>query len=260
MRLLPKPRASLAEHSPPTQRDPVAILTEQAATRQQDLLPIRYGRMAASPFAFLRGAAAVMAAHLAASSVSGLRVQAICDAHLSNFGVFASPERWLIHETGDGVVAGRAHYLAEAKAPVSQSNTPGKESQSSKNSCPRPPVLRRIPSLSWLQRFAPWWYERAGASSSGSKQSGSRQTLREQSAAVSRRAGEQRGKTPSGTLPRLAGSSKISDATQSVFRERDQQRRSALRTRVFASPDGHFVALPSFSPQSRAPTRSATVR
>ena len=74
---------------------------EQAATRQQDLLPIRYGRMAASPFAFLRGAAAVMAADLAASPVSGLRVQVIGDAHISNFGVFASPERRLVFDVND---------------------------------------------------------------------------------------------------------------------------------------------------------------
>ena len=95
------PRASLAAHTPPARRDPVSVLMEQAATRQQDLLPIRYGRMAASPFAFLRGAAAVMAADLAASPVSGLRVQAIGDAHISNFGVFASPGRRLIFDVND---------------------------------------------------------------------------------------------------------------------------------------------------------------
>ena len=74
---------------------------EQGADRQQDLLPIRYGRMAASPFAFLRGAAAVMAADLAPSPVTGLRVQAIGDAHISNFGVFATPERRLVFDVND---------------------------------------------------------------------------------------------------------------------------------------------------------------
>ncbi len=82
-------------------RDPVEILVEQGADRQQDLLPIRYGRMAASPFAFLRGAAAVMAADLAPSPVTGLRVQAIGDAHISNFGVFATPERRLVFDVND---------------------------------------------------------------------------------------------------------------------------------------------------------------
>ena len=95
------PRGDLVAHTPATGRDPLAILVAQAASRQQDLLPIRYGRMAASPFAFLRGAAAVMAADFAASSVSGLRVQAIGDAHVSNFGVFASPDRRLVFDVND---------------------------------------------------------------------------------------------------------------------------------------------------------------
>jgi uncharacterized protein (DUF2252 family) len=95
-------RDDLAAYEPPAdRRDPVEILIEQGADRQQDLLPIRYGRMAASPFAFLRGAAAVMAADLAPSLVTGLRVQAIGDAHISNFGVFATPERRLVFDVND---------------------------------------------------------------------------------------------------------------------------------------------------------------
>jgi uncharacterized protein (DUF2252 family) len=81
--------------------DPVAILERQAESRLQDLVPIRYGRMAASPFAFFRGAAAVMAADLAATPDSGLRVQACGDAHLSNFGVFAAPDRRLVFDLND---------------------------------------------------------------------------------------------------------------------------------------------------------------
>ena len=73
--------------------DPLAILALQATTRIPELVPIRYGRMAASAFAFFRGAAAVMAADLAADEHSGLEVQLCGDAHLSNFGGFASPER-----------------------------------------------------------------------------------------------------------------------------------------------------------------------
>ncbi len=95
-------RHDLGAYEPPAdRRDPVEILVEQGADRQQDLLPIRYGRMAASPFAFLRGAAAVMAADLAPSPVTGLRVQAIGDAHVSNFGVFATPERRLVFDVND---------------------------------------------------------------------------------------------------------------------------------------------------------------
>jgi uncharacterized protein (DUF2252 family) len=95
-------RSSHAGWSAPEDReDPVAILESQAANRVPDLVPIRYGRMAASPFAFFRGAAAVMAADLARTPVSGLRVQACGDAHLSNFGVFAAPDRRLIFDLND---------------------------------------------------------------------------------------------------------------------------------------------------------------
>jgi uncharacterized protein (DUF2252 family) len=81
--------------------DPVVLLEHQAATREPALVPIRYGRMLASPFAFFRGAPLVMAADLAASPHSGLRVQLCGDAHLANFGVFASPERHLVFDIND---------------------------------------------------------------------------------------------------------------------------------------------------------------
>jgi len=81
--------------------DPVAILEGQATTRVAELVPIRYGRMAASAFAFYRGAAAVMAADLAPMPRSGLNVQLCGDAHLANFGGFASPERSLVFDIND---------------------------------------------------------------------------------------------------------------------------------------------------------------
>ncbi len=81
--------------------NPLEILALQATTRLPDLVPIRYGRMAASPFAFFRGAAAVMAADLDHSERTGLEVQLCGDAHLSNFGGFASPERDLIFDVND---------------------------------------------------------------------------------------------------------------------------------------------------------------
>ncbi|NUL03394.1 DUF2252 domain-containing protein [Streptomyces lunaelactis] len=81
--------------------DPLVILERQAATRVPELAPIRYGRMAASPFAFLRGAPAVMAADLATQSRTGLHVQLCGDAHLLNFGVFASPERSLLFDLNE---------------------------------------------------------------------------------------------------------------------------------------------------------------
>jgi uncharacterized protein (DUF2252 family) len=95
-------RSSHAAWSPPEDReDPVAILERQAASRVPELVPIRYGRMSASPFAFFRGAAAVMSADLATTPVSGLGVQACGDAHLSNFGAFAAPDRRLVFDLND---------------------------------------------------------------------------------------------------------------------------------------------------------------
>ncbi len=95
-------RSSHAAWEPPAGRvDPVATLAQQARSRVPELVPIRYGRMSASPFAFFRGAAAVMAADLAGTPVSGLRVQACGDAHLSNFGAFAAPDRRLVFDLND---------------------------------------------------------------------------------------------------------------------------------------------------------------
>ncbi|MGW1888710.1 DUF2252 domain-containing protein [Streptomyces sp. NPDC002004] len=81
--------------------DPVAVLRRQGEGRLPELLPIRYGRMAASPFAFLRGAASVMAADLGVRDHTGLTVQLCGDAHLQNFGIFASPERNLLFDLND---------------------------------------------------------------------------------------------------------------------------------------------------------------
>ncbi|MFD7640801.1 DUF2252 domain-containing protein [Kitasatospora sp. NPDC059795] len=81
--------------------DPLDVLRAQAADRVPELVPIRNGRMAASPFAFLRGAAAVMANDLATAPTSGLTVQLCGDAHLVNFGLFASPERALVFDLND---------------------------------------------------------------------------------------------------------------------------------------------------------------
>jgi uncharacterized protein (DUF2252 family) len=96
------PRSSHAGWEPsPDREDPVATLERQARTRVPELVPIRHARMAASPFAFFRGAAAVMAADLARTPVSGLRVQACGDAHLSNFGAYAAPDRRLVFDLND---------------------------------------------------------------------------------------------------------------------------------------------------------------
>jgi uncharacterized protein (DUF2252 family) len=96
------PRSSHATFEPAANRpDPVKQLEGQAKSRVQDLVPIRYGRMLVSPFTFYRGAALIMASDLAGTPRSGLTVQCCGDAHLSNFGVFASPERKLIFDIND---------------------------------------------------------------------------------------------------------------------------------------------------------------
>lgn len=86
---------------PPPDRDPVAILEAQATSRLPELIALRHARMAASPFAFLRGAAAIMAHDLRETSTSGVSTQLCGDAHLSNVGLYASPERSLVFDLND---------------------------------------------------------------------------------------------------------------------------------------------------------------
>jgi uncharacterized protein (DUF2252 family) len=96
------PRFSHAAFHPGADRpDPVALLEEQAKTRVPELVPVRWGRMLVSPFSYYRGAALPMASDLARTPVSGLAVQACGDAHLSNFGIFGSPERRLVFDVND---------------------------------------------------------------------------------------------------------------------------------------------------------------
>lgn len=96
------PRSSHAQWSPaPDRRDPVSLLEEQNADRVDWLVPIRHARMRVSPFTFYRGTARIMASDLAGSPVSGLNVQLGGDAHLSNFGAYASSERHLVFDAND---------------------------------------------------------------------------------------------------------------------------------------------------------------
>ena len=96
------PRRSNGMWQPSSDRpDPIGLLEEQAATRVAELVPIRYGRMLTSPSAFYRGAALIMASDLADTANSGIRVQLCGDAHLSNFGVFGTPERNFVFDIND---------------------------------------------------------------------------------------------------------------------------------------------------------------
>jgi uncharacterized protein (DUF2252 family) len=95
------PRSSHAKFEPSLERDPIAILHAQEADRLQDLLPLRHARMAESPFAYYRGTPAVMAFDLAGTPRTDILVQASGDAHLSNFGLYASPERHIVFDSND---------------------------------------------------------------------------------------------------------------------------------------------------------------
>jgi uncharacterized protein (DUF2252 family) len=95
------PRAAHGQWAPPHDRDPVAQIEEQASSRIPELVPIRHGRMMATPATFYRGAAVVMARDLAGSPVSGLDVQLCGDAHMTNFGGFGSPERSIVFDLND---------------------------------------------------------------------------------------------------------------------------------------------------------------
>jgi uncharacterized protein (DUF2252 family) len=95
------PRSTFGSWTPPAGRDPLGVLARQEAARLPDLVPVRHARMRVSPFAFYRGAAAVMAADFANLPVTGLRVQACGDAHLLNFGAYGSPERNLVFDVND---------------------------------------------------------------------------------------------------------------------------------------------------------------
>src|SRR3954451_8332124 len=96
------PRSSHAAWPPAADRpDPVVVMRQEDAARVPELVPIRYGRMLVSAFTFYRGAAALMAGDLAATPTSGITVQLCGDAHLSNFGVYAAPDRRLVFDLND---------------------------------------------------------------------------------------------------------------------------------------------------------------
>ena len=143
------PRSSHAVWEPGADRsDPIALLEEQAAERVPELVPIRYGRMSASPFAFYRGAAYVMASDLAGTPQTGIRVQLCGDAHLANFGGFASAERQLLFDR------------RRLRRDPARTMGVGSEATRSKRGCrgsgerlhgetaniDRPPVGRRVPA------------------------------------------------------------------------------------------------------------------
>src|SRR3984885_2751162 len=130
------PRSAQGEWAPSADRaDPVEILIEQGKSRIQELLPIRYGRMRADPFAFLRGAAAVMAADLAHTPVTGIRMQACGDAHLGNFGSYATPEGSPVFDINDFDETLPAPFEWDLKRLAASLGVAGRVAQSSRKEC-----------------------------------------------------------------------------------------------------------------------------
>lgn len=146
------PRSAQAEWTTPADRaDPVAILIEQGKSRIQELLPVRYARMKADPFAFLRGAAAVMATDLKRTPSTGVRMQACGDAHLANFGTYATPEGTPIFDLNDFDETLPAPFEWDIKRLAASLAVAGQVAQSSKRECV---VLARTAARSYREHMA----------------------------------------------------------------------------------------------------------
>jgi uncharacterized protein (DUF2252 family) len=122
------PRRSHGEWEPaPGRPDPISLLEEQSASRVKELVPIRYGRMLVSPFTFFRGAAYVMASDLSDGTRTGLVTQLCGDAHLTNFGAFAAPDRRLVFSVNDFDETGRGPFEWDVKRLVASFAVAGRE-------------------------------------------------------------------------------------------------------------------------------------
>ena len=129
------PRRELATLHLSAERDPVGILEQQHASRLEDLVPVRVSRMLESPFAFYRGSAAIMASDLAAGPTTGLDVVACGDAHISNFGFYASPERELVFDLNDFDEGGFAPWEWDLRRLVTSIHIGGRENGLSEKAC-----------------------------------------------------------------------------------------------------------------------------
>ncbi|WP_041822032.1 DUF2252 domain-containing protein [Streptomyces davaonensis] len=163
------PRSEHARWLPSVDRaDPVGVLERQGRDRLPELLPIRYGRMAASPFAFLRGAAAVLAADLATSPHSGLTVQLCGDAHLLNFGLYASPERTLLFDLNDFDETFPGPFEWDVKRLAASVAVAARENSHSENDVRRSALAATTAYRTQMRRLAGMgelavWYERIDA-------------------------------------------------------------------------------------------------
>jgi len=146
------PLDAQAEWKPPAnRRDPVEILIEQGKDRIQELLPVRYARMKADPFAFLRGAAAIMAADLASAPATGLRLQAGGDCHLANFGAYATPEGTPVFDINDFDETLPAPFEWDVKRLAASLAVAGQVAQMTERECRR---LARMVALNYRRHMA----------------------------------------------------------------------------------------------------------
>ncbi len=149
------PRSAHAHWSPSADRaDPLSVLQVSDPLRQPDLLPIRYGRMLESPFTFLRGSAAVMACDLACTPTTSLLVQACGDAHLNNFGLFATPERQLVFDLNDFDETLRGHWEWDIKRLAASLVVAGRVNGLSPAICDESVRGAVTTYRGWLARFA----------------------------------------------------------------------------------------------------------
>ena len=153
------PLDRLGDWLPPAdRRDPIAILEEQGQTRDRDLLPIRFGRMLASPFAFFRGAAAVMARDLAATPNTGVHAQICGDAHIANFGGFASPEQTLVFDLNDFDETLPGPWEWDVKRMAASVEIAGRQNRVSTKKRRRAVKAAAIAYQSAIHEFAGWGY------------------------------------------------------------------------------------------------------
>ena len=158
-----------AEWAAPAERpDPVGILESQNATRVPELVPIRHGRMIVSPFTFYRGGAAIMAGDLSRTPTSGLRVQCCGDAHLSNFGVFAAPDRRLVFDLNDFDETLPAPFEWDVKRLVASVVVAARDNghrhkDQPPRRAPTAAVYRRTMAKARAMRFLEVWYTRIDA-------------------------------------------------------------------------------------------------
>jgi len=165
------PRSAHGDWTPaPDRPDPISLLQAQDSGRIQHLLPIKYGRMVDSPFSFLRGSAVVMAADLAATPVTGLDVVLCGDAHLSNFGVFATPERNLVFDINDFDEVYPGPWEWDLKRLAASAVVAGRENGIGEKKCAELASAISNSYREWIGRFAKThildtWYLRVDAES-----------------------------------------------------------------------------------------------